>query len=107
MGLMLCLSCVYMIEMYRTNLDCAHDTHRVQQRPVFDFIVDGANVGYRGQNFEGGGFSYEQIDLVLKVGTSTSHRWIVLTSIISITLYSTIFCLVTARSNSKLTITMY
>lgn len=30
-----------------------------------------------------------------------------LTSIISITLYSTIFCLVTARNNSKLTITAY
>jgi len=27
------------------------------------YIIDGANVGYRNQNFEGAGFSYQQIDI--------------------------------------------
>eukprot|EP00644_Phytophthora_capsici_P013367 jgi/Phyca11/548492/estExt2_Genewise1Plus.C_PHYCAscaffold_290083 len=32
----------------------------------FDVVIDAANVGYCNQNFEGGGFNYEQIDLMVK-----------------------------------------
>lgn len=36
---------------------------RVQ--PPFDYVLDGPNIAYFGQNFEGGGFSYRQIQEVL------------------------------------------
>jgi hypothetical protein len=44
---------------------------RIQKLPPFDYVIDGANVAYRGQNFEGGGFSFDQIDLVVKVTRGT------------------------------------
>ena len=30
----------------------------------FRYVIDGANVGYRNQNFDGGGFSFEQVELM-------------------------------------------
>ncbi|ETV85190.1 hypothetical protein H257_03015 [Aphanomyces astaci] len=57
------------------NLVCTSD-ERIEQWTAFktwldehgpfDVIIDAANVGYFNQNFEGGGFSYPQIQTVLK-----------------------------------------
>ena len=32
----------------------------LEGQPAFDFVVDGPNVGYANQNFEGGRFSFAQ-----------------------------------------------
>ena len=34
-------------------------------RPPFDYVIDGPNVAYYNQNFEGGAFSYRQIAAVM------------------------------------------
>jgi len=36
------------------------------ERRPFDFIIDGPNVAYHNQNYEGGGFRYGQIQLVIE-----------------------------------------
>eukprot|EP00931_Biecheleriopsis_adriatica_P077146 TRINITY_DN50766_c0_g1_i1.p1 TRINITY_DN50766_c0_g1~~TRINITY_DN50766_c0_g1_i1.p1 ORF type:complete len:556 (-),score=105.11 TRINITY_DN50766_c0_g1_i1:51-1718(-) len=38
----------------------------LEERPPFDTVVDGANVGFNSQNREGGQFQYSQIDAVVR-----------------------------------------
>ncbi|KAG6591020.1 putative membrane protein, predicted efflux pump [Phytophthora cinnamomi] len=38
----------------------------LEQHGPFDVVIDAANVGYCNQNFEGGGFNYRQIELMVR-----------------------------------------
>eukprot|EP00930_Biecheleria_cincta_P071911 TRINITY_DN59367_c0_g1_i1.p1 TRINITY_DN59367_c0_g1~~TRINITY_DN59367_c0_g1_i1.p1 ORF type:complete len:561 (+),score=116.62 TRINITY_DN59367_c0_g1_i1:70-1752(+) len=46
----------------------------LEERPPFDMVVDGANVGFNNQNREGGLFQYSQIDAVVRKLRETGHR---------------------------------
>lgn len=46
----------------------------LEERPAFDMVVDGANVGFNNQNREGGLFQYSQIDAVVRKLRETGHR---------------------------------
>jgi short-subunit dehydrogenase involved in D-alanine esterification of teichoic acids len=53
-----------------TDVDDRHDLRAFakwfkQRQPPFTVVIDGANVAYNSQNFVGGRFSFEQVELAV------------------------------------------
>lgn len=68
--------------MYK-NLENAYNTtiqdfsNWLSERPPFDFVLDGPNIAYFGQNFQGGRFQYAQIQRILDYWKKRDKRVLV------------------------------
>lgn len=47
-------------------------------RPPFDYVLDGPNIAYANQNFEGGAFSFKQLDTVVRTLRERGMRTLLL-----------------------------